>query len=222
VIAFRDVSERERLIAQLQETIRRRDELLALAAHELRAPISSMRLAVQNLRSGGLSPEAMPHTLDIIDRGQRRVAALVDKLLDLGHIQSGTLKLELEPTDLVELVHEVVARHADELCRCGSTLRVSADQSVVGSWDRLRLEQVVTTFCRTRSSSGPANRSRWRSAPAVVGAYWWFATRASAYRQRPNAASSRPSIARSRTGTTTASGLASTSCRRSSRRWAAR
>jgi signal transduction histidine kinase len=98
VLAFRDVTERTRLLEQAQQAVRLRDEALSIVAHEIRRPLTSMQLAVQTLRHGSLPAEALPRSLDIIDRSQRRVAAFVDKLLDLGRIRSGKLKLDLEPT----------------------------------------------------------------------------------------------------------------------------
>ena len=146
VVVFRDVSEEERLRSQAEEAIRTRDELLSIAAHEIGGPISSMRLAIQILRDGTPAPEVVPRTLEILDRSQRRVAALVEKLLDLGRIRAGSLKLELERTDLLEVVREVIARLEHEARRAGSTVSLLADGTVVGMWDPLRLDQVATNL----------------------------------------------------------------------------
>src|SRR6185436_3985859 len=117
-----------------------------IAAHEIRGPITSMRLAVQSLRAGPLPPEALPQSLDIIDRSQRRLADFVDKLLDLGRIQTGALHLDFEPLDLAELVGEVVLRLQTDFARSGSSVTVEAAGPVVGTWDRLRLDQVITNL----------------------------------------------------------------------------
>ncbi len=146
VLTFRDVSERERLLEQAQEAVRLRDEFLSIAAHEIRGPITSMRLAVQSLRAGSLPAEAVPQSLDIIDRSQRRLADFVEKLLDLARFQTGALQLDLEPIDLAEVVKDVVSRHQVELQRSGSILSVRAETAVVGQWDRLRLDQIVTNL----------------------------------------------------------------------------
>jgi signal transduction histidine kinase len=146
VLTLRDVTEKERLIEQAQEAVRLRDEFLLIAAHEIRGPITSMRLAVQSLRAGSLPAEALPQSLDIIDRSQRRLADFVEKLLDLGRIQSGALQLDLEPIDLAEVAREVVSRHGVELQRSGSAVQLSAEMAVVGNWDRVRLDQVVTNL----------------------------------------------------------------------------
>jgi PAS domain S-box-containing protein len=146
VLTFRDVTERQQLLERAQDAVRLRDEFLSIAAHEIRGPITSMRLAVQSLRAGPLPPEAVPQALDIIDRSQRRLADFVDKLLDLGRIQTGALHLDFESLDLSELVREVVGRHHTDLERSGSSVSVRLDGPVVGTWDRLRLDQVVTNL----------------------------------------------------------------------------
>ena len=146
VLTFRNVTEKERLLEQAQEAVRLRDEFLSIAAHEIRGPITSMRLAVQSLRASGLPAEAVPQSLDIIDRSQRRLADFVEKLLDLARIQTGGFHLDLELTDFVEVVREAVVRHQVELQRSGSELWLRAEGTVVGNWDRLRLDQVVTNL----------------------------------------------------------------------------
>jgi PAS domain S-box-containing protein len=145
VLTFRDVSEREQLLGSVQEAVRLRDEFLSIAAHEIRGPITSMRLAVQGIRAGVFRPEQLSQALEVVDRSQRRLSEFVDKLLDLGRIRTGVLQFELAPVDLVDLAREVVARHAPELSS-GTTLRLDAPVPVPGTWDRFRLDQVLTNL----------------------------------------------------------------------------
>ena len=84
--------------------------------------------------------------LEVIDRDERRIARLVDDLLDLGRIRSGQLHLELASMDLCELVNEIARRMTVEIGRSGSPLTLAADSPVVGRWDRSRLDQVVTNL----------------------------------------------------------------------------
>src|SRR5262249_7872258 len=79
-----------RLYRGAQEALRARDEFLSIAAHEIRGPLTSMRLAVQMIQQG-TSPDALPKALDIIQREDRRLARFVDELLDLGRIRAGQL-----------------------------------------------------------------------------------------------------------------------------------
>jgi PAS domain S-box-containing protein len=137
------VVENSRLYRAAQDQIRAREEFVAVASHEIRGPIASIRLAVQALRDG-LAPAG--RLIEVIGSEERRLARLVDELLDLGRVESGPLQLVLEPVDLSEIVGEAIARLDPELDRSGSTLTFAQPGPIVGWWDRLRLGQVVANL----------------------------------------------------------------------------
>ncbi|MDC3962363.1 AAA family ATPase [Polyangium jinanense] len=163
VWSFRDVTarvhaelQRDRLLldergarAAAEEAVRVRDEFLSIASHELRTPLTSLQLAIQSLEqrlSRGMDVERVRSAVTLSGRQIKRLASLVDALLDVTRIQAG--RLELNPTlvDLRALVQEVAAHLGDQIAQSGSTLTVRADQPVVGPWDPYRLEQVVTNL----------------------------------------------------------------------------
>lgn len=135
--------ENARLYRDAREALHVREEFLSIAAHEIRTPVTSIHLAVQGLRDRDQTTERTRKLLGIVEREDRRLAQLVDDLLDLGRIRSGHLQIELAPVDLVQLVREVVDRLAPQSARSGSEVSVVADARVVGNWDRSRLDQVV-------------------------------------------------------------------------------
>jgi PAS domain S-box-containing protein len=138
--------ENARLHQRAQEALRARDEFLSIASHEIRGPITSLHLAVQMLRRGQIPPEAHASTLELIEREGRRLARLVDELLDVGRIRAGTLRFELEDVDLGDIVRSVASRLGLELTRAGSALVLEIEGQVRGVWDRLRLDQIVTNL----------------------------------------------------------------------------
>jgi signal transduction histidine kinase len=71
---------------------------------------------------------------------------LVKELLDVSTIQAGKLALHLEAVDLVALAQEVAERFEEELAQARSPLRWRLEGPVVGTWDRDRLDQVVTNL----------------------------------------------------------------------------
>ncbi len=86
---------------------------------------------------------------DYVATGARQVkklSELVSDLLDVTRISGGKLRLEFEDVELATLVREVVTRHEPEAARLGSKLELEIQGSVVGRWDRLRLEQVITNL----------------------------------------------------------------------------
>jgi PAS domain S-box-containing protein len=150
VISYQDVTELRRTQEELERSLRTRDDFLSVAAHELRTPITSLRLYTQTLvlsaSRGALDPKVVGERARNADRQVGRLARLVESLLDLTRIQSGKLQLHPEPLDLVQVVADVVSQVEEEARRAGCELRVNLPPSMPGSWDRLRVEQVVANL----------------------------------------------------------------------------
>jgi signal transduction histidine kinase len=142
-LAIRNVREHKRLVDALGD----RERLISIAAHELRGPLCSVRLCLQSLQRSRLplAPKAT-RMLEIMAKEERRVARLIDDLLDLGRIRSGQLELDLSSFDLCDLVREVSQQMDAQAASAGSTLTVAMPTPVVGRWDRSRLNQVVTNL----------------------------------------------------------------------------
>jgi len=138
--------ENSRLYRGAQEALQARDEFLAIAAHEIRGPITSVHMAVQGLQKGKVPATVTPRVLEIIEREGRRLARFVDELLDLGRIQSGQIYFNFEEVDLGNVVRASVADLGAELTRSGSALSITTEGHPVGQWDRFRLEQVATNL----------------------------------------------------------------------------
>ena len=149
----RDLTERLRAqeeqlrLAHAEEAVRLRDEFLSIAAHELRTPLSAVQLQLQALleRSDGLDPK-LRTKLERACRSGERLVTLVDTLLDVSRITTGSFSLAPTQFDLATAVREVVDRFRESALRAGSTVTVRADGAVEGRWDRLRIEQVVTNL----------------------------------------------------------------------------
>jgi len=142
-LAIRNVREHKKLAEALGE----RERLISIAAHELRGPLCSVRLCLQSLKRSRvpLAPKAS-RMLEIMIKEERRVARLIDDLLDLGRIRSGQLELDLSVFDLGDLVREVAAQQEVQAAAAGSKLQIELSGPVVGRWDRERLGQVVTNL----------------------------------------------------------------------------
>jgi signal transduction histidine kinase len=142
-LAIRNVREHKRLVDALGD----RERLISIAAHELRGPLCSVRLCLQSLQRSRLplAPKAT-RMLEIMAKEERRVARLIDDLLDLGRIRSGQLELELSTFDLCELVREVSLQMDPQAATAGSKLTLAMPAPVVGRWDRSRLNQVVSNL----------------------------------------------------------------------------
>jgi signal transduction histidine kinase len=93
---------------QLREADRRKDEFLALLAHELRNPLAPVRNAAAVLRLKGTNDPELLWCHDVIERQTRHLSRLVDDLLDVSRITQGKIKLRLEEVDLSAIVTAAV------------------------------------------------------------------------------------------------------------------
>jgi len=149
----RDLTERlhaqeEQLrLAHAEEAVRLRDEFLSIAAHELRTPLSALQLQLQGLleRPEGIDSRIRAK-LERACRSGDRMVTLVDALLDVSRITSGSFNLSASRFDLADAVEDVVERFREHAVRAGSTVTVRAERWLEGRWDRLRIEQVVTNL----------------------------------------------------------------------------
>lgn len=135
----------------LQRALAARDRQLSMATHELRTPISSILLNVQMLeraarRQDPLDAATVTRMLAVPTRQLRRLTRMVDLLLDAARVENERLVLEPQQVDLCELVHDAAARLQDLASTAGCEISLAGCVPVVGHWDRMRLEQVVTNL----------------------------------------------------------------------------
>jgi two-component system, chemotaxis family, CheB/CheR fusion protein len=151
LLAIADVTARNDRSAELAREAKRKDEFLAMLAHELRNPLAPIATAVQILRSGpGDAPTSGLH--DMIDRQTRRLARLVDELLDIGRFSRGLIELKREPLNLATVVEQSVAAIRPQLEARQHELSVTLpEEQVRVNGDPIRLEQVVANLLENAS-----------------------------------------------------------------------
>ncbi|WP_158502098.1 ATP-binding sensor histidine kinase [Vitiosangium sp. GDMCC 1.1324] len=137
-----------RLFGDSQAAIQLRDDFLSVAAHELYTPITSLRLSVQGLlhRCGSELPEPVSRGIRSAEAQTRKLAKLIEELLDVSRLQAGRLHLHLEQVDLSSVVQDVVERMHEPISQANSPLSLQLQDGAAGRWDRTRLEQVVTNL----------------------------------------------------------------------------
>ncbi|HZR09512.1 MAG TPA: ATP-binding protein [Myxococcales bacterium] len=140
----------ESLAAELQTAVRARDEFLGIASHELKTPLTSLRLQIQMAQRGLSTPDP-----DKLIKQANRLARLVEDMLDISRINAGKLALERAPADLTALVNDVLDRFHPQLVAVGSPVRRELSPDVVGTWDAYRLEQVITNLITNAMKYAP-------------------------------------------------------------------
>ncbi|MEO7091975.1 MAG: PAS domain-containing sensor histidine kinase, partial [Polyangiales bacterium] len=141
--------ERERLL-QAQEALRLRDEFLSIASHELKTPLTGLQLRLQTMmrRLKKVVPAdavAVEQLEKAVAQG-RRLASLIENLLDVSRIATGRMKIQVEGCELGEIVREAVDNLAESARLAECVLHLDVASGIVGVWDRLRLGQVVTNL----------------------------------------------------------------------------
>ena len=134
-----------KLNAQLREEHERKDEFLAMLAHELRNPLAPIATAIEVLRHADRSPQS-GRQLDVMARQLHQLTSIVDDLLDVSRVSRGLIVLRREPVRLDDILDHAVeaCRHILEQRR--HTLRRMPAGALFVNGDRVRLTQVFSNL----------------------------------------------------------------------------
>src|SRR5215207_1530523 len=144
----RGETDKDRLIAELREAVRARDEFVAIAAHELRNPMTPILMQVHNLLAAARSPrrcrpEVLAPRLELLEHAVREFVRRSTTLLDVSRVAAGNVRIELAEVDFSRVAQGVVDRAGVAARMARSELEADLQEGVVGAWDRLALEQVA-------------------------------------------------------------------------------
>ena len=150
--------------AELARSVVSRDEFLSIASHELKTPLTSLKLHLQmgERRWRSAAPEGAPAWLDAALRQLGRIESLISELLDLARIRSGRFELRRELVDVSKLVHALAERLRVVLARTGNALEMDVEPGVAGFHDAGRLEQLVTNLLANAAQHAPGAAVRVR------------------------------------------------------------
>lgn len=143
----RDISERRQSEELLREAARRKDEFLALLAHELRNPLAPIRYALELTRHPNLSAEQHEAAGAIIERQVAHMSRLLDDLLDVSRITRGKLELKQQSTELNPIIVTAIETARPALDAQRHRLRVEMPAAPI--WleaDPVRLAQVFSNL----------------------------------------------------------------------------
>lgn len=133
--------------AELTEAVGARDRFIAIAAHELRNPMTPMLgqidLLLKGLRAGRYTVEQVEQRLERVRLVMDHYLKRAEVLLDVSRITSGKLRLEPSCFDLCELLREIVETFTAVARHAGAPINIDAPASLPGTWDRLAMEQII-------------------------------------------------------------------------------
>src|SRR5580704_10366598 len=135
----------DKLIEELREAIRVRDDFLAIATHELRNPLTPILLGLQLIRAAEKSKDGakLMHELDRLERQIKHFVARTNTLLEVAQITSGKFHLDPSELNLSELIAEVVNDYMPLTVRSGSQLTINVQNDVIGLFDRTAMSGIV-------------------------------------------------------------------------------
>jgi signal transduction histidine kinase len=141
------------LLKKQVEATRMRDEFISVASHELKTPLTSLKLQTQlNQRlisKSGESfyePARIRQLIETTDNQVNRLVRLVDDMLDVSRINTGKLSVQKAEVNLSRLVKEILERTTPLLTSAGCTLSADLDPNTTGTWDSYRIEQVIANL----------------------------------------------------------------------------
>lgn len=140
---------------EVEKLLEARDEFISIASHELKSPLSSLKLQAQMLRRNialgkedAYSPEKINQMLELTEKQVQRLDRLVNDMLDVSRIRTGKLAIDRTKVNLFDLILDVMNRMKTQFLQleCGlPTFRYSSDK-VIGMWDQMRIEQVLVNL----------------------------------------------------------------------------
>ena len=157
VKVFKELEQQKLIIkdqlTQLSQALKWRDDFLSIASHELKTPITSLRLQTQmtvrslNQSEGrSLSPEKLEKYITTSNKQLDKLTRLIDDLLDTTRIRAGKLTVEPEEVNFSLMVNEIIDRFRDQLHDANCSLHVELEENVVVLCDPFRVEQVIVNL----------------------------------------------------------------------------
>lgn len=143
----RTLSKKNILNEALQDALKARDEFLSIASHELKTPLTSLKLQTEIILRKASSAEVVVEKLLLMleqsHQSINRITRVVDDMLDISRLSIGKLTLQLEEFDLSQLVYDVVERMRANIESTGGSVVFVKKTMIVGHWDKFRIEQVL-------------------------------------------------------------------------------
>lgn len=159
---YRDVTEQKRVEEKVQESIRRRDQFLAMLSHELRNPLGAVVTAMSLLRSGAMGNEKL---LQIVERQTKHMARLLDDLLEASRVTQNKIELRTRPLELSAILRDAVDAVRGVMDGCGVQLALDIDPAPLPvRGDEARLLQIHVNLLSNAAKYTPRGGHVWLSA----------------------------------------------------------
>lgn len=160
-----DLSSRvESRTEELQEAIKARDQFLSIASHELKTPLTSLKLQLELLHKriakgvNETSTEKFSQSLRLSSLQVDRLTVLVEDLLDVSRIQAGKLSIHSEIVNLTEVVQSAIEQFSETAVKSGCQIELKIENEIQGFWDYSRIEQVLANLISNAIKYAPGSK----------------------------------------------------------------
>ncbi|WP_408097803.1 ATP-binding protein [Peredibacter sp. HCB2-198] len=137
---------------ELQSALKNRDEFVSITSHELKNPLSVLAMKSQIFRrnlskdeAGALTKENVEKFINHVDDQISKLTRLVEEMLDVSRIRTGKLMIEWSEFEMIGLVRDLLDKMREQflLAHCGVPQLKANVKEILGTWDKLRIEQVL-------------------------------------------------------------------------------
>jgi len=144
------------LYSRIQSADQRKDEFLAMLAHELRNPLAPIRSAVEIMRQSGVQAPLLSWSRDVIDRQVEHLTRLVDDLLDVSRLTQGKIHLQMASVDLASVMERATEVSRSAIDSHKHRLRIALPPAPVYlHGDSVRLSQVFSNLLNNAAKYTP-------------------------------------------------------------------
>lgn len=139
------------LYEKAQNAVALRDTFLSVASHELKTPLTTLKLQFQILeksfqKNEMVSADSLAKPIERVLNQVTRLSVLVDDLLDVSRITGNKIELRPEKVFITHLLQEIAGNFEKEAETKGTFITVEGEESIEGYWDKGRLDQVFTNL----------------------------------------------------------------------------
>lgn len=156
--------ESAKLVKKLEKSIKVRDDFLSIASHELKTPLTTLKLQHQILQRNLVKKNTdqllltLEKGLDLSLRQINILTKLVDDLLDVSRIRAEKIDLSFAKFNLSELLNEILQKYKPQLESAKNILSIEIEQNIEGVWDSYRMEQVITNILNNAIKHAPGSK----------------------------------------------------------------
>lgn len=131
---------------ELKRALQARDDAISAVSHELRSPLTALKLRLDALLHQGTNDRKLQERVQSAISQALRLEKLIDDLLDFSHLLEGRMALCQERVELCECTSRLIERILPAIVEHGASVELSCASPAHGYWDRARLEQVIASI----------------------------------------------------------------------------